>query len=101
MSVSEIRSIVSSSVRQDDSGFRFLHTAEDTTNGVFWSYMHKRSANAFPGYRPCFSTQLLKEMRQHQIRIADSLRRPLRDSAAPRFRHLVLASEADVFNLGG
>lgn len=102
MSVTEIRAGSELSlVRPSDPGFRFLHTTEDVANGVFWSYMHKRSAHNLPGFRPCFSTQLLKELRQHQLRISDSLRRPGRGADSQGFRHLVLASEADVFNLGG
>lgn len=103
MFVSEIRSgnPGPDSIRSDESSFRFLRTAEDVVNGVHWAYMHKRSPIATPGYRPCFSTQLLKDLRQHQLRVAESLRRPLRSSSAPAFRHLVLASDADVFNLGG
>lgn len=84
-----------------ESNFRFLHTEDDHANGVFWSYMHKQSAATASSYRPCFSVQLLKELRQHQMRIADSIRRPLRSTNCPPFRHLVLASKADVFNLGG
>lgn len=93
MSVSEIRAT--------ESGFRSLHTVDDHSGGVYWAYMHKQSTASSTGNRPCFSVQLLKELRQHQLRIADAMRRPVRGVNQPSFRHLVLASKADVFNLGG
>jgi len=61
-----------------------------------WLYMH---AGAPAQYHPCFSERLLLDMRQ----IQDSLRRRLMAERDPQagIHHLVLASEADVFNLGG
>ncbi|GHA73219.1 crotonase/enoyl-CoA hydratase family protein [Cognatilysobacter bugurensis] len=61
-----------------------------------WLYMH---ANAGPGYHPCFSERLLQETRRAQ----DALRRRLASDSDPQagIHHLVLASDADVFNLGG
>lgn len=84
-----------------ESGFRSLQTVDDHSSGVYWAYMHRQASATAASSRPCFSVQLLKELRQHQIRIADAMRRPIRDAGQPRFRHLVLASNADVFNLGG
>ena len=84
-----------------DTTFRLLNTTEDAVAGTHWCFMHKRSRSATPGYRPCFSTHLLKEMRQYQVAIAEASRRPLRSADSPLLHHLVLASEADVFNLGG
>lgn len=61
-----------------------------------WVYMH---ANAGTGYHPCFSERLLQETRRAQ----EGLRRRLASDADPQagIHHLVLASDADVFNLGG
>lgn len=61
-----------------------------------WLYMH---ANAGAGYHPCFSERLLQETRRAQ----DALRRRLASDSDPQagIHHLVLASDADVFNLGG
>ena len=84
-----------------DTDYRLLHTVEDTAAGSHWCFMHKRSRSSVPGYRPCFSTHLLKELRQYQVSIAETSRRPLRSADSPLLHHLVLASEADVFNLGG
>lgn len=84
-----------------EAEYRLLNTHEDVSSGTHWCFMHKRSNLSLPGYRPCFTTHLLKELRQYQMVTAESVRRPLRDVNSPLLRHLVLASEADVFNLGG
>ena len=64
--------------------------------GADWMFMH---ANAPKGYHPCFSERLLHDIRRSQKSICD------RVAADPDPRagvhHLVLASDADVFNLGG
>lgn len=52
------------------------------------------------GYRACFTPPLLKEVREFQKCIADRL--TLRATNADnRLAHIVLASDANVFNLGG
>jgi len=84
-----------------DVGFSTLRTHEDAANGTFWCRMH---AGSFPNdraYRPCFSTLLIKEIRDFQLRTAELLRRPLQSAKAAAINHVVLASDADVFNLGG
>ncbi len=69
------------------------HTEE---SGSDWLFMHSGDRDA---YHPCFSERLLQEMRRGQ----EALRRRLAANADPQagIHHLVLASEADVFNLGG
>lgn len=68
----------------------------DASRQVDWCYMH---ANASTVYHPCFSERLLQEMKRAQERI----RRDLAANQDPQagIHHLVLASDADVFNLGG
>ena len=51
-------------------------------------------------YRPCFSTTLLKELRDFQLHTAETMRRPAH-SRKHVFGHVVVASAADVYNLGG
>jgi DSF synthase len=79
---------------QSDSTL-FRHVA-DASGQVDWVYMH---ANASPVYHPCFSERLLHDMQRTQERI----RRRLSADTTPKAgaHHLVLASDADVFNLGG
>jgi len=71
------------------------HTVEDSRNSD-WCFMH---ANAGAGYHPCFSERLLRELKRCQ----EGIRRSLAAETDPQagVHHLVLASDADVFNLGG
>ena len=58
-------------------------------------HMH---ADPQPPYHPCFSESLLHELKRTQ----EALRRRLAEQqSAHGIHHLVLASDADVFNLGG
>ncbi|MFD0738137.1 crotonase/enoyl-CoA hydratase family protein [Lysobacter koreensis] len=68
----------------------------EASGQVDWCYMH---ANPSPVYHPCFSERLLQEMKRTQ----DRIRRDLAADQNPQagIHHLVLASDADVFNLGG
>ncbi|MBC7656952.1 MAG: enoyl-CoA hydratase/isomerase family protein [Frankiaceae bacterium] len=61
-----------------------------------WVFMHGRNQAA---YHPCFSERLLQEMKRTQ----ESIRRKIAadNNADANIHHLVLASDADVFNLGG
>lgn len=61
-----------------------------------WCYMH---SNVSGVYHPCFSEQLLMDMKCTQERI----RRTVAANPDPKagIHHMVLASDADDFNLGG
>lgn len=69
----------------------------DVDAGIEWCFMHHKPG---AGYRPCFSEQLLVELRECQRQIANRLAND-QDPAGNEVRHLVLASHSDVFNLGG
>ncbi len=68
----------------------------DDDGQVDWCYMH---ANPPTLYHPCFSERLLHGLKRTQEGIRRSLAAE-KDPAAG-IHHLVLASDADVFNLGG
>ena len=56
-----------------DNDFRLLRTQEDPVANTSWCFMH---ATRFPrdsGYRACFSTLLIKEIRDFQKRVSDRL----------------------------
>jgi DSF synthase len=72
-----------------------LRHAFESEARVDWLYMHR---NIEPGYRPCFSRELLADLREAQEQIA---LRSATAAAAGSVSHLVLASDTDVFNLGG
>jgi DSF synthase len=84
-----------------DTDYRLLRTQEDPASHTHWCFMH---AQRFPrdigSYRACFSVALMKEMREFLKRTADRLNStaPTGD-AAPQ--HVVMASDANVYNLGG
>ena len=68
---------------------------ESEPNGAaHWLYMHTDCAH---GVRPCFRTPLMDDMWSflNSITLRESQRQP------GQLRHVVLASDADAFNLGG
>ncbi len=84
--------------REED--YRLLRTQDDLAANTYWCFMHARRFPLESGYRACFSSVLIKEIREFQKRAADKLSvHATRPDA--RLAHVVLASDADVFNLGG
>lgn len=73
-----------------------LRVIEEPERGVYWCHMH---ANATPGRRACFSMELVDGIVNYQHNLAGRLKL-LAGDAFP-LSHLVLASDADAFNLGG
>lgn len=74
--------------------FPTLRVESEPSGDAHWLYMH---ADAGPGIRPCFRTELMDEMWSflNSITLREGQRR------AGRLRHVVLASDAPAFNLGG
>lgn len=72
----------------------------DTDNRTRWLFMHNRKVAERPGYRACFSVALMQEMRDFFNRAGDALRQS-RDPVPDGIDHAVIASDGDVFNLGG
>lgn len=79
-----------------DPSFSLIEHKSESEAGIEWCFMHQ---NPRPGYRPCFSEPLLVELRECQRQIA--ARMANEPASNGEIRHLVLASKADVFNLGG
>ena len=77
-------------------GSTLLRQASDEAGGVDWMYMHAGSPEH---YHPCFSERLLHEIKRAQ----EALRSRVAANPDPKagVHHLVLASDAPVFNLGG
>ena len=71
-----------------------LRVESDPQGDAHWLYMH---ADAGHGARPCFRTELMDDMWSYlsSITLRDAQRQ------AGRLRHVVLASDASAFNLGG
>ncbi|GAB3725807.1 crotonase/enoyl-CoA hydratase family protein [Luteimonas pelagia] len=77
--------------------YRTLRVTEDHAEGIHWCHMHADLAER-PG-RACFRPELVDDILDWQQSLSDLLRRRAdQDDTLP---HVVLASESDVFNLGG
>ncbi|MFM2287121.1 MAG: hypothetical protein RL684_264 [Pseudomonadota bacterium] len=83
-----------------DISYRLLRAEEDPEANAFWFFMHKKRAFLEGTYRPCFSVLLMKEMQQFLHRAKDHLALP-GGNADSRLAHMIIASDANVFNLGG
>lgn len=78
-------------------GFNSLRCEVDEDSRTRWCFMHREHHQQ--GYRPCFSEALLRDLHAFQHELAVELADGHEDSGP--MPHLVLASAADVFNLGG
>ncbi|MEP6907224.1 MAG: crotonase/enoyl-CoA hydratase family protein [Pseudoxanthomonas sp.] len=74
--------------------YQTLRVDSEPNGDNHWMYMH---ANAEPGVRSCFHSQMLDDVLSFMNSI--TLRESQRESG--KLRHLVVASEAAAFNLGG
>lgn len=80
------------------NSYRTLRTVEDAERGVYWCHMHA-DLGASPG-RACFSTKLVDEIIEYQRGLALRIRSDV-DRRSGQMPHVVLASDNEVFNLGG
>ena len=76
-----------------------LRTIDDHDRATYWCNMHADLGQA-PG-RACFKPTLVDEILRYQQVLADRLRVQQQRSGSNMLPHVVLASDADVFNLGG
>jgi DSF synthase len=77
-------------------GTSLLRSETSESGDADWLYMH---ASAPVGYHPCFSERLLHEIKRKQETIRNRV--AVNASTASGVHHLVLASDTNVFNLGG
>ncbi|KLJ02791.1 crotonase/enoyl-CoA hydratase family protein [Luteimonas sp. FCS-9] len=77
-----------------------LRLHHDASSDAHWCFMHAGPGAGLPDYRPCFSPGLLRELR---LFAQSSIERMAARAAADpgHLSHVVLASDAPVFNLGG
>lgn len=88
--------MTSSSIIHLPHSYQTLRVEEHPDQNSFWCYMHK-------GFRPyderaCFRTRLIDEILDFQKASAAKIRR---QNDRGEIAHVVLASDTDVFNLGG
>ena len=79
---------------QRTRSFPTIRVESEPSGDAHWMYMHSDVA---PGVRPCFRSQMLDDVLSFMNSIT------LRESQRPpgKLRHLVVASDASAFNLGG
>ena len=78
--------------------YRSLRTTSDQARGVHWCYMHADHSTA--SGRPCFKSGLVDDILHYQQALADEIRID-KVKGFDGIAHVVLASDSDVFNLGG
>ena len=71
-----------------------LRITEEPERDVYWIHMHANLVNQ-PG-RPCFASRLVDDIVDYQRELGDRL-----SASHALSPHVVLASDSDVFNLGG
>lgn len=81
---------------QHSFAYRTLRATEDPERGIYWCHMHA-DISARPG-RACFRPELVDDILVYQRTLSDRLQRECQPGSLP---HVVLASDSDVFNLGG
>ncbi|MFT3792902.1 MAG: crotonase/enoyl-CoA hydratase family protein [Rudaea sp.] len=85
-----------------DTSYQFLRSEIDPRSRSFWFFMHRTDLNRVEGYRPCCSVLLLKEMHHFlQQCLNDIALNKAENELEQSLNHLILASDANVFNLGG
>ncbi len=83
-----------------DHTFSAIRIEEDHDSGARWCRMHAQQAYSDPDYRACFSPKLLRELRLFAQQTIESINRSVEKNDT-HLAHIVLASDANVFNLGG
>lgn len=84
-----------------EQNFRSLRVFNDPNSDLHWCFMHARRDAAAATQRPCFHPALLKEIRELQERLGLTLKSQRQGDSAASTPHVVLASDANVYNLGG
>lgn len=83
-----------------DTPLNTIRIQHDQTSDSHWCFMHAEQAFADSGYRACFSPRLLRELRLFAQGTIDSISTQV-DASPAHLAHIVLASDTQVFNLGG
>ncbi|TDK33118.1 crotonase/enoyl-CoA hydratase family protein [Luteimonas terrae] len=77
-----------------------IRIEHDASNDSHWCFMHAQQAFSDPTYRACFSPALLRELRLFAQQTIDGISRRAAEEPG-HVSHIVLGSDAHVFNLGG
>lgn len=83
-----------------DNALSTIRIQKDSSNDSHWCFMHAQQAFADSSYRACFSPRMLRELRLFARQTIDGITEKVSESQT-HLAHIVLASDAHVFNLGG
>ncbi len=75
---------------------RHIRIKHDTENNIYWAFLH-----AIDQSRPCCSWPILEDAIALQQQLVRAQTLAQRENGVMPFTHLVIASDAPVFNLGG
>ena len=80
-----------------------IRITHDPSNASHWCHMHVKDAFSDASYRPCFSPRLLRELRLFAREAIEGCEATAaaNDTVTPAISHIVIGSDAHVFNLGG
>ena len=81
--------------------YRTLRTQEDAGSRTSWMYMHAQRAHDHSPGRPCFTLDLMKDMRDYLAGVGSRSQQTAIEGREPGLDHLVVTSDASSFNLGG
>ncbi len=73
-----------------------MRTQHDTESNIYWAFMH-----AIDQSRPCCSWPILEDAKALQQQLVRTQTLAQRENVVMPLTHLVIASDAPVFNLGG
>ena len=83
-----------------DPSLSTIRINADAASASHWCFMHAQQAFAESGYRPCFTPKLLRELRLFAQQTINGIASGAENDPT-HIAHIVLASDAHVFNLGG
>lgn len=83
-----------------DPSLSTIRIQGDATNASHWCFMHAQQAFSDADYRACFSPRLLRELRLFAQQAINGIASDVSEDPNA-IAHIVLASDAHVFNLGG
>lgn len=83
-----------------DPSLSTIRIQDDATNASHWCFMHAQQAFGDADYRACFSPRLLRELRLFAQQTINGIASDVSEDPNA-IAHIVLASDAHVFNLGG
>ena len=87
--------------RDPTPALRTLRPVLETEQDVYWCHMHATPRAGEANRRPCFSPALIADIATFQAWTAQRIAQRALEADEEPVAHVVLASDEQVFNLGG